>query len=79
MTSRAALNYNGLFQKILIFIFVISNATCRSSQKTHLDQVKPNTSHLVTQAEDFTNLLIVDSLWLFRSYDATIFGQIAPL
>lgn len=62
MTSRIGLTHKGLFQKFLILILAISNTTCRSSQKTQLDQVKPNTSPIVTRAEDFTNLVIVDSM-----------------
>lgn len=52
----------GLFHKFSIAIIVISNFSCRSSHSINPEHLDKNDARLVTQAESFTNLVIVDSL-----------------
>lgn len=62
MTSRIVLAHKRLLQIFSILILVISNFACKSSQNNRLDQVNPIISRFVTKAENFTNLVIVDSM-----------------
>ena len=62
MTSKIVLAHKGLLHTFSILILVIPNFACKSSQNARLDQVNPNTSHFATKAENFTDLVIVDSM-----------------
>lgn len=62
MTSRIVLAHKRLLQIFSILILVNSNFACKSSQNNRLDQVNPIISRFVTKAENFTNLVIVDSM-----------------